>query len=101
MKQRKEYKNKSEEAFCQFADSNGWRVTKRGWPDFFCLVQIAPNDFACVEVKRDAKNSLKKEQMFVARFLKKHGIPVYRWDAELKKLEDIDEAEARIRGVKL
>lgn len=98
MNYRRPYKNKAEEAFCQEAVNRGWLPMKKGWPDFF--LQHSEKGVIFVEVKRNKLNHLKREQQLVGRFLKQHGIPVYRWDPQLKKLEDIDAADKRIRSVK-
>jgi hypothetical protein len=33
---RRTYKNKPEEAFCQWIEAQGYYPITRGWPDFFC-----------------------------------------------------------------
>lgn len=60
--------------------STGWTVTKRGWPDFFCV--NAAGEVCAVEVKPHSWNRLKREQLAVARALKAAGIAVYKWSPD-------------------
>ena len=90
MKKRRTYKNTAEENFCQFIESLGFNVSKRGWPDFICW----QNDrLICVEVKDTARHPLKKEQKFVMQKLSSFGIPCFRWDNEKKHLEKIADSQ--------
>lgn len=89
------YKNLAEEAFCQWIEKRNYSVTKRGWPDFFCI--SGKGEIICVEVKDTAVHPLKREQQIVASFLKSHGIKTYRWDPTQQILEDTDAARARIK----
>ena len=72
----REYKNGAENEFCRAAEQHGWKVTKRGWPDFFC---IRNGVLICVEVKPYRNKKFKKEQTMVMDFLVDKGIPCYRW----------------------
>ena len=72
---RKEYANAPEEAFAVKAESAGWSVSKRGWPDFFC---VKGHEVICVEVKPRTKSGrlkkLKRDQVAVLDFLKSIGV---------------------------
>ena len=74
---RRKYANAAEEAFCRLAERNGWRVSKRGWPDFLCW---GPNgEIIAVEVKPRRVQSgrmvmLKREQAEALDFLTSKGI---------------------------
>ena len=54
----------------------GWNVTKKGWPDFFCWT---PNKFMVVEVKPRDRMDLRPRQGLILRRLAKYGVPCYRW----------------------
>ena len=79
-KSRRAYKNGPEEAFAAWAESRGWSVTKRGWPDFFCQQD---GKIACVEVKpkpvKHGHDPLPKRQHTINQALAAAGIPCYRW----------------------
>lgn len=72
--------NEAERDFIQRAQSAGWNVTRRGWPDFFCWK--SSGEVVLVEVKPNAAKNLKREQFQVAQFLAAHGIKVFRWDPQ-------------------
>lgn len=86
------YKNVCEAAFADLARANGWRVTKRGWPDFLC---IGPGDeVIAVEVKprykRDPQRleSLRVDQTLCMVFLQSHGVRCFVSDgASLEKFD--------------
>lgn len=69
-------KNDSERAFQLAATKNGWDVTKRGWPDFFCT---RGGKIVCVEVKMKRSHNLKQSQAKVMRALASYGIPCFKW----------------------
>lgn len=56
----------------------GWRATKQGWPDFFCL--HPEKGIALIEVKPRASSPLKKSQVNIMRMLASFGVPCWRWD---------------------
>jgi Holliday junction resolvase len=63
LKQKQRYKNNAERAFVEKAKSEGWNISKRGWPDFFCEKD---GRFMCVEVKpqrADGREALKFHQI--------------------------------------
>jgi len=73
----KEYKNKAEREFAETAEKNGWRVTKRGYPDFICY---RGDDLMLVEVKGKPGRKLKRTQHSLMRILKrKYGVKCFRW----------------------
>lgn len=76
-KNEKRFSNKPEDAFRELAGQMGWRVTKRGWPDFFC--ETEDGEFAAVEVKPKRTHLLKFEQFVVMKVLESFGIKCYRY----------------------
>lgn len=87
MAYRREYKNTAEEAFCKFIENMGYAPIKRGWPDFFCTTK--DGKIMAVEVKPDAGNYLKVEQLLVLAHLAEHGIPSYRWNPQTRTLQPV------------
>lgn len=77
--------NVAEEAFCDWAASRGWNLSRKGWPDFFCWFD---GQVACVEVKPVGRERLSDSQKGVMRALVAAGIPCYRWtpDRGLRRL---------------
>ena len=78
---KRSYKNPAEAQFHKAAVDAGYTVTKRGWPDFFC---IRDSKICLVEVKPDSKitrkpQGLKRDQELVLRHLASFGVPCYRW----------------------
>jgi len=71
--------NVAELAAWKVLKKNGWSVTKRGWPDFFCF---KGDDIVCVEVKRKRGYRLKGTQRHVMEGLARYGIKCYRWDPD-------------------
>lgn len=59
----------------------GFRATKRGWPDFFC-VHPQTREVVCVEVKKNPKDQPTKYQRFVLAALQDLGVPCYVWTKE-------------------
>lgn len=77
--------NQAEAKFYDLAGEGGWRVMKRGWPDFFCL-RTTPEgevELALVEVKPKRGRRLKSQQRLILETLAKmYGVPCYQWDPE-------------------
>jgi hypothetical protein len=71
--------NAAESLFFEKATAAGWEVSKRGWPDFFC---IRGDTVMVVEVKPDAAKGLKDQQRAVLEALARHGIECYVWRPE-------------------
>lgn len=70
----------SAEAMCyDTMTEQGWTVTKRGWPDFFCMKD---GEICVVEVKPRATTPIKPNQKVIMDKLKEHGIACFRWDPE-------------------
>lgn len=90
-------KNPSERAFVEWAKSQGWEVTKRGWPDFFC--QNAKGIMG-VEVKQHGYSSLAPAQWKVMEALQAYGVPVFKWDPEagLTPIAQVYKRATRSRG---
>lgn len=76
--------NATEFAFRQKMEAAGWRVTKRGWPDFICINEHA--ELVVVEVKPRKRNGeldrLKKPQAECMDHLQAMGIACYVSDGE-------------------
>jgi hypothetical protein len=93
--------NLPERNFEELAERNGWRPSKRGWPDFICF---GPDgEVIAVEVKPrmkrwpDRMRTLKVEQVIVMTFLQAHGIRCFVSDGE--RLEKFD-AERHGKGAR-
>ena len=71
--------NETEGQFFDWAIEEGYKVTKRGWPDFFCWKD---DKVILVEVKPYKDKYLKREQYQIMRFLTHHGIECYKWTPE-------------------
>lgn len=69
--------NKSEAAFFDFAESQDWVITKKGWPDFFCFKP--DGSVLLVEIKGARSRHLKAWQWKVMEALSKAGIACYKW----------------------
>jgi hypothetical protein len=88
-----------EAMFAEWAESQGWDVTKRGWPDFMCRRNGA---LMVVEVK-GGSDDITPEQIASLDFLSDAGIPtyVYHYGLGLKrwrhrKRESVDTLKAEI-----
>jgi hypothetical protein len=100
-KYQRTYKNPSENAFAETARSNGWAVTKLGWPDFFC--EHEDGRIMAVEVKpkrkRGTRAVLKTSQIKRLAWLQSLGVACYVSIAD--KLVPFDEnAEWQIHSRK-
>jgi hypothetical protein len=81
---RRIYANVCEEKFAALAERNGWRPSKRGWPDFICF---APDgEVIAVEVKprriRGNLAILRRDQATVMDILAAAGIRCFVSDGE-------------------
>jgi len=73
-------RNEAELAFWNAAKAKGWRLQRRGWPDFFCR---KPDGSICVvEVKQKRSDRLKSSQRLVMEELSTFGISCFRWSPE-------------------
>jgi hypothetical protein len=79
--ERRGYKNGPEDTFARAAREAGWFVTKRGWPDFFC-VREDTGEVMLVEVKPGAGSSLKLSQQRIYDALRAAGVNVRLWSPE-------------------
>lgn len=69
-------KNETEAKFFDWIMEQGYKASKRGWPDFFCL---GPNEeLMVVEVKPDGHVPTQWQKTIMAA-LQKAGIPCYLW----------------------
>lgn len=94
---KRQLRNVPERQCLESLAKEGWSITKRGWPDFFCLHPT--KGIMAVEVKPKFTHPLKKSQQLVMRELSKFGVPCYRWDQEngFTRYEDTLES-AGLRG---
>jgi len=69
-------KNAAESACYDALTADGWKLTKRGWPDFFC---VKDGRVAAVEVKPHKRSPLKRNQAVVMGLLSRAGIDCYKW----------------------
>ena len=72
-------RNEAEGMLYEQMSAQGWALTKRGWPDFFC---IKGDDICVVEVKPRAKTPLKPNQRIIMEKLKAYGVKCCRWDPD-------------------
>jgi hypothetical protein len=76
----RKYKNPAEGKFADTARSNGWEVSKEGWPDFFC--QHEDGRTMAIEVKPKSKKdgfryALKASQICRLAWLQSFGIDCF------------------------
>lgn len=71
------YINQAENELAKQLIDNDYIVTKKGWPDFFCLNEQG-NAFV-VEVKSRSTHRLKKSQEMILKFLVHKGVRCYRY----------------------
>lgn len=79
--------NPHELAFYSWAVSQGWQVTKQGWPDFICRRR---GEVMAVEVK-GGKDFVRPEQWAAIYDLRKAGLPTFVWTLETG-LQDVSGA---------
>ena len=88
-----------EALFAEWAESNGWHVTKRGWPDFICRRN---GEIMAVEVK-GGNDDISPEQVDtldnlsaagVPTFVYHHGLGIKRWRG--RKPESVEELKREI-----
>jgi hypothetical protein len=68
----------AEQQFAEWAESEGWTVSKRGWPDFMCR---RGEERMAVEVKA-GKDGLRAEQIAAISDLLDAGMPTFMWTPE-------------------
>jgi protein gp37 len=73
-------RNEAEGIFWDESLETGWELTKRGWPDFFCL---RDGEMRVVEIKPSGDQDLKAAQLIVMQALTAYGVPCYRWDPDM------------------
>ena len=72
-------KNPAERQLYQELISQGWEVTKRGWPDFACF---KGDSLALIEVKPDKWHRLKKRQQRLMTALANLGVKCFLWSPD-------------------
>ena len=65
--------NKAEVRIAQKLEAEGYRVIKKGWPDF---VAVKNGNIRFIEVKRSRNQTLKKHQQEMREILQAFGIEV-------------------------
>ncbi len=76
-------KNKAERLFCNSMLEKGWKILRRGWPDYF-LFKKKGNKLCVVEIKKSEGVHLKAEQFIVLDALSNIGIKCYVWRPKSK-----------------
>lgn len=71
--------NEAEAACFDLMEADGWTLTKRGWPDFFC---VRGDKFCAVEVKPHKDSLLRKNQLAIMGMLSAKGIPCFMWSPD-------------------
>jgi hypothetical protein len=69
----------SEDVVMKCLERQKIRFYTKGWPDLLCEYN---GELLCIEIKRDAKESLKWAQIGVMRLLQGAGIRCVRWDPD-------------------
>jgi hypothetical protein len=77
VKRSRERRNQAERAFVEAAEAHGWKVTKRGYPDFICFLPDGPP--ILVEVKQHAGRRLSKAQWRFKQAFRGRPVQVYKW----------------------
>ena len=72
--------NWAEKKFAEQAKAAGWKITKKGWPDFICYKD--DGRFMFVEVKPSKKYCLSSAQKKLFDCLKALGLDVWRWSPD-------------------
>ena len=75
----KKPKNNAEAMCYDVLESYGWKPTKRGWPDFFC---VRNGEICAVEVKPRKSDRLKRDQLTIMGLLSQQGIKCYMWSPD-------------------
>jgi len=72
--------------------NEGWIVTSRGAPDFFCwkVGEDGQVGFFAVEAVRKSTYKLRKHQKAVIEALAKAGVHCYRYNCDTKKFQKIN-----------
>lgn len=93
----KTYPNVHEQRFADMARALGWRVTKQGWPDFFCY-DPDTEGVIFVEVKPPGQK-LRAHQWLVMRTLARLGVKCFLSDGD--SLDPFDPEDSVQRRVEL
>lgn len=86
-------KNAAEAALFELMEADGWKVTKRGWPDFFC---VRGEELCAVEVKPSKRTPLKRNQLAVMGLLSAKGVRCFKWSPD----GGFEEVKGKITGLK-
>lgn len=73
-------RNPAEQELIDLMEQDGYKVFKRGWPDFFCEKD---GELVLVEVKPDGGHRLKYAQHVIMAGLARYGVPCYFWCPDL------------------
>ena len=90
--------NEAEGLFFDKMRQAGWGLTKRGWPDFFCVND--KGEVCCVEVKPTGAQRLKNNQAQVMRALSAAGIKCYKWapDTGFTSIKDCQSSGQKLQA---
>jgi|GEM_PF-4949611 len=76
-------KNSAEAKLYDEMAGAGWEITKRGWPDFFCIREKDGQTEVCVvEVKPHSGAGLKNSQAVVMQTLAAYGVPCFMYSPD-------------------
>lgn len=68
--------NTAEDCLRNELEEQGWKILKKGWPDFACF---RGTEFMVIEVKSHYSHRLKSEQRKLLLKFAEFGVPSYRW----------------------
>ena len=76
MRKEERPRNYAEAMLYDIMVASGWKLTKRGWPDFLCKKD---GRVVVIEVKSKRGHRLKEEQKEMLLWFSQAGIEAYRW----------------------
>jgi len=72
--------NKWEAQLFDILTGNGWKIYRKGWPDFACVKK--DGEFCLIEIKPKRSHRLKAAQYELMLVLAAHGVKCYRWSPD-------------------
>lgn len=88
--------------FYDYATKEGWSVSNRAWPDYFCirLDRNGRTQVAVVEVAKHRGRKVKSAQHQLMLILQTAGIPCYRFtpDSGLQEFQIMNPTSRGIKG---
>jgi hypothetical protein len=85
--------NRSERQFIESAEAKGWKVIRKGWPDYLCFMLNTDGtikEIMGVEVKPNHSEGLKFHQSVNCSLLNMKGIDCYLYGAQERALRKIE-----------